>query len=915
MLEWRPMFTCADPLPAAAKSMLLKRGAALFARAMGIWILLVAGRSPPRRCRHRRELKLPDVVVPIEYDLRLTLDPDADEYSGTVEIRVRIAEATDIVWINATRLRFLEAHADIRQPGSETLVAEVVPGNDDFIALRFARPLPAGEARLRLSFQGSFNVAEVAGLFKQKEAGDWYVLTHMEPMYARRAFPCFDEPRFRASWRITLTVPENQRAFSNMPVDSERMSSSGWREITFRPTPAIASYLAAIAVGPWEVLDGGTAGMNATPLRYIAPRGHAGEAAYAASITPKIVERLEAYFGQPYPFPKLDSITILNTGHFFGAMENIGLITYDQALLLATPDATTTRFQQNYVATAAHEIAHQWFGNLVTPAWWNDIWLNESFASWLGNKITAEVVPDWHWEYHRVGGRQWAMVNDRLASARRIRQPIEVRSDVRSAFDGISYAKGAAVIAMFEEWLGPEKFRAGVQRYMTKYAWGVATADDFFAALAAEDEAVLPAFRGFVDRAGVPLLSIGLDCTGGARLTLKQSRFLPLGSTADPKQRWVFPACFLFGDADRGRTQCALVRDETTELVLDAPFCPQWVIGNRAGIGYFLPALSPALYAGIPKAATVLGPIDWLALLADTDVLVRGAVVPLPEGLTLAALGAKQTDPRVFGGALAIAGNVPLALTQGHDGTRYADWVRAQFGSRARSLGWQPKAGEDADTRELRRSLLPFVADRGDDTGLAREARTLALRWPKESEAVPADVRAELLYTAAHTADREADTLFAHYVAVAKVARFARERRDLIRALGGFRDPALARRAAQLMLEGPFDANEALLILEGQLENDATRPGALAWLDRNYQALFARGARDNFDALPGWASDGCSAGEKELFVAAFAKRMKDVDGGPRSYAKALERIDLCIAYRAVQEPALSGWLAAGMTRH
>jgi alanyl aminopeptidase len=449
---------------------------------------------------------------------------------------------------------------------------------------------------------------------------------------------------------------------------------------------------------------------------------------------------------------------------------------------------------------------------------------------------------------------------------------------------------------------------------MTKYAWGVATADDFFAALAAEDEAVLPAFRGFVDRAGVPLVSIDLDCAGGARLTLKQSRFLPLGSTADPRQRWVFPACFLFGDADKGRTQCALVRDETTELVLDTPSCPQWVIGNRAGIGYFLPALSPGLYAGIPKATTVLGPMDWLALLADTDVLVRGAAVPLPEGLALSALGAKQAHPRVFGGALAIADNVPRALTQGRDDARYAAWVRARFGSRARALGWRPKPGDDADTRELRRALVPFVADRGNDAGLAGEARALALRWPKDRQAVPADVRGELLYTAAHTAGGDADALFAHYLAAVKGTTSARERRDLVRALGGFRDPVLARRAADLMLGGPFDAAEALLILEGQLENDAARPGALAWLDRNYEALLARGARDNFDALPGWASGGCSAEEKQLFVAAFAKRMQDVDGGPRSYAKALERIELCLAYRAVQEPALSRWLAAGTGR-
>jgi cytosol alanyl aminopeptidase len=849
--------------------------------------------------------------MPLRYELALTLDPDADDYAGSVGIDVRIVAPTDLVWINATRLQILEVRAVVGSASPDGIPATLVAGDDDFVGLQFAAPLPIGDARLELRFKGSFSTADVAGLFKQKDAGDWYVLTQMEPMYARRAFPCFDEPRFRAAWRIVVTVPEAERAFANMPVESERIVAPGWREVSFRESPPIVSYLVAIAVGPWDVLDGGTAGRNATPLRYITPRGRAAEAAYAASITPQIVERLEAYFGQAYPFAKLDSMVIPDSGHFFGAMENVGLITYDQALLLATADAMTTRFQQNYTATAAHEISHQWFGNLVTPVWWNDIWLNESFATWLGTRITAELKPEWNWPFRRLGTRQWAIDSDRLASARRVRQPIEVRSDVRSAFDGISYGKGASVLAMFEDWLGPDKFRAGVQRYMTRHAWGVASADDFFAALAAEDPAVLPAFHGFVDRPGVPLISIALDCRGAPRLTLRQSRFLSKGSAGDSAQTWVFPACFQFGDAKKGRSQCTLIKDEVTELNLDSASCPQWLVGNRDGIGYFVSALSPALYAAVPKAAGVLGPMDWFALLSDTNSLATSAVVPLPDALMLSALASKQQDARIFGEALGIAAAVPAAVTQAADERRYAAWVRANFSARARSLGWQGSAGEDADTQRLRRMALPFVADRGADAVLAREARERAARWPQDPTAVPAAIRDELLYTAAHTAGRDADALFAHLVAAAQASRVATERRDILKALGGFRDPALARQAAELMLTGGFNAQEALIILAAQLDDPATRAGALAWVDANYDALFARGAQDNFGELPSWADGGCSAEERTRFVSAFGERMAKVDGGPRSYAKALERIDLCIVYRTMQEPLLSAWLKTG----
>jgi alanyl aminopeptidase len=261
-----------------------------------------------------------------------------------------------------------------------------------------------------------------------------------------------------------------------------------------------------------------------------------------------------------------------------------------------------------------------------------------------------------------------------------------------------------------------------------------------------------------------------------------------------------------------------------------------------------------------------------------------------------------------------MAERVPEALTEGGDAMRYSAWVRAQFGVRARAIGWRPQEGDDPDTRELRRALVPFVAVRGADALLAKEARELALRWPKESQAVPADVRRELLFAAAQTAGSDGGALFPHFTAAAKAATVAPDRRNLIRALGGFRDPALARRASSMILDGSFDAHESLLILEGQLENEATRHGALEWLGRNYDALAARGASDDFHALLGWASGGCSVKDRELLMATFAERASKIDGGPRSYAKALERVELCIAYRRIQEPALSRWLAATAVR-
>ncbi|MFO1413643.1 MAG: M1 family aminopeptidase [Burkholderiales bacterium] len=849
-------------------------------------------------------LRLPRTVVPLAYDARLELDPAREAFGGSIEIAVRVTEPTDLVWLNAKHLIVTGAKA---VSGSEELSATVVPGNDDVLGLQLPRALPVGEHRLALTYAGKIDSKGGVGLFRQPEGGRYYAVTQFEPMDARRVFPCFDEPDRKATWKLTLVVPAKLRAFSNMPVESERAQGADTKEVVFQRTPLLSSYLVAFAVGDFDVLDAGRAGSKGVPVSIVAPKGRAGEGAFAAGEVGPLLAAAERYFGMPYPFPKLDLLAYPRAT-FGGAMENPGLITYDSRSLLARPDELSASTRQRISGITAHELAHMWFGDYVTMAWWDDIWLNEAFASWMGTTMVAEVHPEWPRGGWRSYQRKRAMGQDRLPSARAIRQPITVADDVRTAFDGITYAKGEVVIGMFERWQGRDKFRDGVRRYLAAHAWGNATADDFFAAIGGSDPALVPAFRGFVDRPGLPLLDVGLDCTRAPALKLAQRRLLPPGAPADAT-RWTFPACFLVADGKGAKEVCTVVTDAQQALPLPVTSCPAWVVADPGGNGYFLPRLSPALYAALPKAEGTLEPAQSAVALGDIELLAGTGVLSFADVLPLAARNAASPQPQVALRGYALAASVPPAMLDGPRAAAYAGWVRREMGEQARRLAWLPNPGGDSpDLRRLRDAAVPFVADRGADTALARKAVQLAHRWIEHRSALPPASRRMVLVAAARAGDPAGGRLFDALVQVARDTKDGNEREDVVTALASFRDPALRARSLALLLDpaiSPRDLAQAVSELVG---DDANRPATLAWLATNVDPLLARMPGESRRWLVVAGGDICTAPERAQFVALLEPRVAAIEGGARSYRQALESIDLCLAVAAAQQPALDAFL-------
>jgi alanyl aminopeptidase len=839
------------------------------------------------------KLRVPGDVHPTKYAAELTLVPGATTFDGSIDIDISVVKPTFLIWLNATDLSIAKASFK-GEP------AAVEPGNDDFIGLRLPAEAPAGPATLHIQYKGKISPNNSAGIFQGKDGGETYLYTQFESTDARRAFPCFDEPDFKTPWQLTLHVRKSDRAFSNTPQLSETDEPDGMKRVVFAQTKPLPSYLVAAAVGPFEVVDAGTAGRNHVPVRIIAPKGKAGWTKYAAEVTPTIVQRLEDYFGVPFPYEKIDNVAIAVNAGF--AMENAGMVTYDQNIILSDPAFDSINRQRSYASVAAHELAHQWFGDLVTTAWWDDIWLNEAFATWTSSKILAGWKPEWKTRLSDLNATIGAMANDQLLTARQIRQPIESKDDISNAFDGITYQKGAAVIRMFEVWVGEQQFQQGVHNYLTRYAYKNARAGDFLDSIASAGRPELTrAFSTFLDQPGFPEIAVELECDGAPRVKLSQTRFLPIGSTGKQDQLWQTPVCVRYDTGSGYQRECFLLDTRSAEFKLSkANSCPAYLSANDAATGYYRTSYQGDLLAKVVNHAASFPSIEQKSLLVDLSALAHSGQGKLSSALQVAQTFANSPERQVSGEARSIVGGardlVPANLRP-----NYERYVQKLFGAQARELGWTAKPGDDADTRLLRSSLVPFVARQGNDAALRAEALRLAQGWLKTRKGVDPDMLSAVLTTAAASGGQD---LFDAMVAAFKDTKDPRQRGIIINAISSFRDPKMIRQALAMFLDTTYDVRETLGLLFAGTGEAETQKMPLEFLKANYDAIANRlpsAAGEDYRSYLLYLGSGfCDAGLRKEYVGFFENKAKDYLGGPRMYAQTLEQMRVCEDYRAAQ---------------
>jgi len=850
------------------------------------------------------KLRLGDSARPTRYAVDLTIVPDRDTFRGVVDIAVEIPTPSAVLWLNATALQIQDAGF---RSDSGAEAARVAPGGSDFAGLLFDRPI-SGHGVLHISYEGKISRNSSAGLFQMKDGDQWYVYSQFEPTDARRAFPCFDEPGFKVPWQLTLHVPKDNVAVANTPSLSETNEPGDMKAVKFKESKPLPSYLVALAVGRFDVVDAGKVGK--TPLRIVTPRGKAAEAKSAVEAIPQLLKLLENYFGTPYPYEKLDSV-VMPISNF--AMENVGLITYGSTLLLAKPGEDNINRQRQMAWVAAHEMAHQWFGDLVTTAWWNDIWLNEAFATWMERKIVGEWKPEWHADVTAVNERIVAMHQDSLVSARKIRQPIDSNNDIANAFDGITYEKGAAVIQMFETWIGKEKFRKGIQLYLKQHANGNATAADFEAAISsAAGRNIAPAFDSFLDQAGLPEVSATLDCTSKPKLKLAQKRLLPIGSKGSAQQVWRIPICVAYEAEGSAHHQCEVLADPRSEMVLtEAKSCPSWILANDGETGYYQVGYNEALLEKtLADKGSHLSLSERVGVLGNVDSLIGTGDISPRVALKLAVEFSNDPNGQVVASTVDIASMVKGKVVPDELRAKGAQFVRQVFGKRATELGWAGKPGESEDIRLLRQKLVPFVAGVGEQKELIDEAAKLARSWLDTHSGIPQEMINAVLHVAAEFGNQE---LFDRFHDAVLKEKDQRQRSRLLSALGAFRDPKLARASLELLLSKDFDPRESFFaLLFGPLAYMETRELPFQFVKQNLDQLLTRLPREiGGDYAADFAFTGtgfCDASHRSEVQDFFQDRVKAYAGGPRNLAQVLEVIDLCIAERKSLAPDLSAFL-------
>jgi aminopeptidase N/puromycin-sensitive aminopeptidase len=835
--------------------------------------------------------RLSTAVVPSHYTLALAPDLQSATFTGEETIDVAVKEPTRAITLNAIELAFQSVTIDAG--GQKQTAAVTLDENKQQATFTFPGEIPAGPAALKIHFTGILN-NKLRGFYLSKTDKRNYAVTQFEATDARRAFPSFDEPAFKATFDVALTIDAADTAISNSPIVSDTPGPvAGKHTLRFDTTPKMSTYLLAFLVGDFECTAGEQDGVA---LRVCSTPGKDALRPYALDVAKYVLHYYDDYFGIHFPLKKLDLIGIPDFEA--GAMENFGAITYRETDLLLDPKTASIAARENVAVVVAHEMAHQWFGDLVTMQWWDNIWLNEGFASWMENKPVAAMHPEWNIPEEVAAGQQQTLNLDAQPTTRAIRAKADTPEEIDQMFDGISYGKASDVLLMVENYLGEESFRKGVHNYLAAHLYGNATAEDFWSTLAAtSSKPVDKIMESLVAQPGVPILNFGAPENG--QFPVAQSRFfLSPSSKADPSQKWTLPVCF----ATASGQSCQVLSPSSAALPLpgSAP-----VFANASGKGYYRAAYAPAQYAAlVAQAETALTPAERIALLGDEWAQVRANKATVGDYLNLVAALKDDSDVHVLSAALGNAGSIAERVASNQqERDALAAWASRNFAPAYARLG-APAASDTPNTRELRALLFSLLAGRGNDPALREQARAIAAQYLDD----PASTDVTLGQTALAIAASHGDAaLFDRLQKTYETSADPELQHQALRLLAGFHDPALLNRALEYSLTAKVRNQDAALQFAVAMSVAENRETAWKFIQAHWGQIQSRLPIEMGEILVGSTGGFCTAEAREEVKSFFAAH--PVPTATVQLHHAIESIDGCIELRRLQEPNLKSWLA------
>jgi len=726
------------------------------------------------------DFRLSKDVRPARYELRLDLDVETWRFHGSGTIALHLDHA----------LRTLTLHSvDLDIATGEGIAAVAYDPESETATLTLETELPAGDHTIALRWSGAI-LEKLRGLYRSTRPGERYAATQFAAADARRAFPCFDEPEFKARFALALVHDASLAAVANMPITRTSAPAAGRTLTEFAETPPISSYLLAFTVGPYDATPPATTATG-VECRVWVPRGTAGQAIYARDSHVRAIEYLEAYTAIPYPFGKVDAIGIPDFEA--GAMENPGAITYRTTYLAVDADIAGVAAFKATFGVVAHELTHMWWGDLVTMAWWNDIWLNESFASFVGDKCTAALNPEWSFEREIVAQNTPAFGLDSLASTHAISMEAKNVDEANERFDAVTYNKGQGVLRMIENYLGEEAFRSGVRIYLDRHKWSNATAADFWTAL---DEAsgrdVTGLASAWITEPGHPVVRCTVrETAGGLNVGLTQERFFADPDAAPTGQRWPIPMVFRYGTRDGEVREIRHLLDSHSGAV-DLPEAT-WYYPNGAGAGFYRTAFDDRSASLLASGIGSLAPVERLALLDNHWALARAGQTTLGQVLELIDAYRGETDLEVLRLLAEILAWVGHHATRPSTTAPFRARVERIFRPELERLGWDPRTTDTSDDREQRQIVILALGRTAAADDIRAEARRRITRHIEDTERLGPDIAGAVAAVAATSGD---PGLYDRYVermqAVAKTD--AQEEARFRTALADFEVPALAAR-------------------------------------------------------------------------------------------------------------------------
>jgi aminopeptidase N len=836
--------------------------------------------------------RLPTTVLPEHYSLTLTPDLKSATFTGVESIEVTVKQPTNSITLNSAEIAFQSI--TVTAAGKRQTAAVSLDANKQQATFTFPVELPAGHATLAIHFTGILN-NKLRGFYLSKGDHRDYAVTQFEPTDARRAFPSFDEPAFKATYDVSLVVDAGDTAISNSPITADTPGpGAGKHTLKFLTTPKMSTYLVAFLVGDFQCTAGQQDGVA---IRVCATPDKVSLTPYGVDVAKYVLHYFNTYFGIPYPLKKLDLIALPDFEA--GAMENFGAITYRETDLLIDPKTATVGAKKNVALVIAHEMAHQWFGDLVTMQWWNNIWLNEGFATWMENKPVAAMHPEWNIDQDVASNMDSTLNIDAQPTTRAIRANANTPDEINQMFDGIAYGKASDVLLTVENYVGPETFRQGVHNYLTAHLYGNATAQDFWnAETAASHKPVDKIMDSLVAQPGVPLLTFGEPANG--QVSVQQHRFFLTPSIKpDPAQKWTLPVCFKTSAGQH----CELLTPDATTLNITAgkPF-----FANAGGKGYYRSAYPHDVYAElVAHVESALTPTERISLIGDEWAQLRANKSSAGDYLDLVA--AVKADPNAavissaLGGVDAIY--IRVAATP-QEKSELAAWIRITFSPEYARLG-PPAASDSANTIQLRARLFGILGYYGKDSAVLTQAHEIAEKYLTD----PASVDPTLGQTALAITARNGDAaLFDQLQKIFETSTNPELQINALRLLAQFENPALVERALNFAVSGKVRNQDAAKQLAIPLQISETRDQTWQFIQSHWTQVQAQLTTEMGAILVGSTGAFCSESSRNSVEQFFSTHK--VAAANVALKHAIESINGCIELRTLQEPQLKTWLAA-----